>query len=36
MVDVSQFRPEEVSVKTTDKDIVIHGNLITIGFRVFL
>ena len=25
MVDVSQFRPNEVTVKTTDKNIVVHG-----------
>merc|ERR1712071_153196 len=25
MVDVSQFRPNEVTVKATDKNIVVHG-----------
>ncbi len=25
MVDVGQFRPDEVSVKTTDKNVIIHG-----------
>lgn len=28
MVDVSHFRPEEISVKTTDKNIIVHGKLI--------
>ena len=25
MVDVSHFRPNEISVKTTDKNIIVHG-----------
>jgi hypothetical protein len=25
MVDVSHFEPNEISVKTTDKDIIVHG-----------
>lgn len=25
MVDVSQFQPNEITVKTTDKDIIVHG-----------
>lgn len=25
MIDVSQFRPNELTVKTTDKNIVVHG-----------
>jgi crystallin, alpha B len=25
MVDVTQFRPEEITVKTTDKNVIIHG-----------
>lgn len=27
ILDVSQFTPEEISVKTTDRNIVIHGIL---------
>jgi hypothetical protein len=25
MVDVSHFEPNEISVKTTDTDIIVHG-----------
>ena len=25
MVDVSQFRPNEVTVRTTDKNVIVHG-----------
>ena len=31
MVDVSHFRPNEISVKTTDKNIIVHGTL-TVAF----
>lgn len=27
MVDVSHFLPNEISVKTTDKNIIVHGKL---------
>lgn len=30
MVDVSHFHPSEISVKTTDKNIIVHGLLIII------
>ena len=26
-VDVHDFSPEEITVKTTDKNIIVHGNL---------
>ena len=30
MVDVSHFEPNEISVKTTDKDIIVQGVIILI------
>jgi hypothetical protein len=29
MVDVSHFEPNEISVKTTDKNIIVHGKLLS-------
>ena len=29
-MDVSHFEPNEISVKTTDKDIIVHGVIILI------
>lgn len=32
MLDVSQFTPEEITVKATDRNIVIHGDDININY----
>lgn len=35
MVDVSHFQPNEISVKTTDTNIIVHGKLVPLSLFQF-